>query len=196
LSQRYGIKAAVPSAVLTTPQHWLVASADALLLDGKPIAVQLTQPLGMVESQQMLFVASSVQLQILSRDGNNIDTIPATLLPIAKIARIGSGCAGVVIADAEKIFASQDGVDWQPCGSDVLWATATPLTEQQRQIVEPLLQPGISVERLLLDLHSGRLLGSWGPYFIDAVGFCLVLLALSGVWMFSQQRRHQHRPHR
>jgi hypothetical protein len=174
-----------------TAGHWLVATSTAILLDGKPIATAPTQPLGMVESGAMLFVASATQLQIFSPGGAPIDTIPAALLPITNIERIGSGCAGVVIAGADKVFASGDGTDWQPCASAVVWTTAAPLTAQQQEIVEPILQPGISAERLLLDLHSGRFLGAWGPYFVDAVGFGLVLLALSGLWMFSQQRRRR-----
>jgi hypothetical protein len=195
IMQRYGIKSALPDRIWPTASHWLAATPEALLLDGKIVTAQALQPLGMVENNAMLFVASAMQLQILNSEGESIDTIQAALLPVAMIARIGSGCSGVVIGDGQHSFVSSDGATWQPCAATVLWSTSAPLSAAQRQLIEPLLQPGISVERLLLDLHSGRFLGTWGPYFVDVLGLALVLLALSGLWMFSHQRRRRRLQH-
>ena len=44
-------------------------------------------------------------------------------------------------------------------------------------------QNGLTVERLLLDIHSGRFFGSWGIYLIDLFAILFLLLALSGAWM-------------
>lgn len=46
----------------------------------------------------------------------------------------------------------------------------------------------ISWERLLLDLHSGRLFGAWGPWLMDAMAILFVVLALTGVTMWSVGR--------
>ncbi len=53
------------------------------------------------------------------------------------------------------------------------------------------IQPAarISVERWLLDAHSGRLLGHWGVWFVDALALILVILVLSG-WALAK-KRHQ-----
>lgn len=189
--QRYGIKNDMPTQEFMAAPHWLVVTPDATWFDGKIIAASLGKPLGMVASNRMIFVASAAQLHVLADDGALIDTIDASQLPIANIARIGSGCGGVAIADATKIFASNDGANWQPCDADIVWAISAPLTTAQQQQIKPLLQPGVSLERVILDLHSGRFLGAWGPYFVDALGLGLTLLALSGLWMYSQQRRRR-----
>jgi len=198
--QRYGIKTILPEQAFVAASHWLVATPEAIFLDGRSIGTSidsgLAQPLGMVVNNSMLFVASAKRLSIFTPDGAAIDSIDTSLLPIARIARIGSGCAGVVIADDNKMFASIDGVNWQACADTVSWAVSAPLTAAQQATIEPLLQSGISFERMLLDLHSGRFLGTWGPYFVDVLGAGLVLLGLSGVWMFAHQRRHrQKRPY-
>jgi hypothetical protein len=47
----------------------------------------------------------------------------------------------------------------------------------------------ISMERWLLDAHSGRLFGHWGVWLIDALALFLVILVLSG-WVLAK-KRHQ-----
>lgn len=42
----------------------------------------------------------------------------------------------------------------------------------------------ISVERLLLDLHSGRLFGGFGVILVDTMAALFVLLAATGAWMW------------
>jgi len=43
----------------------------------------------------------------------------------------------------------------------------------------------ITYERLLLDIHSGRILGEWGVYLVDAMAILFMLLAISGlvIWL-------------
>jgi uncharacterized iron-regulated membrane protein len=41
----------------------------------------------------------------------------------------------------------------------------------------------ITIERVLLDAHSGRLLGWWGKYLVDAFAIILSLLLISGWWL-------------
>jgi uncharacterized iron-regulated membrane protein len=47
----------------------------------------------------------------------------------------------------------------------------------------------LPLERLLLDLHSGRFFGSAGPWIMDAAAVLLVLLALSGTWIWLRRKR-------
>jgi hypothetical protein len=54
---------------------------------------------------------------------------------------------------------------------------------------------GLSLERVLLDTHSGRILGAWGVYLVDAAAFAFLLLACSGIWLWSR-RRASARAHR
>ena len=44
---------------------------------------------------------------------------------------------------------------------------------------------GLPWGRVLLDLHSGRILGIWGPYLIDGAAIALLILVCSGFynWM-------------
>lgn len=47
---------------------------------------------------------------------------------------------------------------------------------------------GLSVERLLLDLHAGRLLGVFGVWLVDLTAVVCLGLAVSGLWLWSRRR--------
>ena len=47
----------------------------------------------------------------------------------------------------------------------------------------------VNWERVLLDLHSGRLFGPWGVRLVDAMALLFAVLAVSGL-IISWRRRH------
>ena len=49
--------------------------------------------------------------------------------------------------------------------------------------------PGISVETLVLDLHSGRFFGFAGVLFVDLIGILMCVLAVTGLWAWISRRR-------
>lgn len=42
----------------------------------------------------------------------------------------------------------------------------------------------MTLERLMLDIHSGRILGAWGVYLVDMMAALFAILALSGLIMW------------
>lgn len=71
------------------------------------------------------------------------------------------------------------------------WTVPVELSATERQAYEAALAPGISVQRLLLDLHSGRIAGRYGPLALDVLAALLTVLSLSGAWLFLKLR-HRH----
>ena len=63
-------------------------------------------------------------------------------------------------------------------------------------IVEELKQgsqlPGISLETVILDLHSGRFFGDAGVLFVDFMGLLTVFLAMTGTYVWFMKRRKKH----
>jgi len=47
----------------------------------------------------------------------------------------------------------------------------------------------LPVERVLLDLHSGRFFGKIGPWLFDIAAALLILLSLTGSWIWLRRRR-------
>lgn len=60
----------------------------------------------------------------------------------------------------------------------------TPPAYLEKQLVQLHKGSEISLERVILDIHSGRFFGSWGPWIIDIIAVVFTFLALSGciVW--------------
>jgi uncharacterized iron-regulated membrane protein len=46
----------------------------------------------------------------------------------------------------------------------------------------------ISWERLILDIHSGRIIGQWGVILVDVMAILFLTMAVTGVWIWSRRR--------
>ena len=54
----------------------------------------------------------------------------------------------------------------------------------------------LTFERVLLDLHSGRIFGRAGPLVMDAAAVLFIALALTGFWMWLRRPPHAAPPGR
>ncbi len=73
--------------------------------------------------------------------------------------------------------------------SGVSWATAAPPDQElARALRNTWRGTGLPLERVLLDLHSGRILGEAGVWLVDAAALLFLLLAASGLWLWGRRR--------
>ena len=184
LAHWYNLDYTPPRQVFESQHHWLVLVDDNPILDGKALAVKLTALTGLAESGPLIALADQHQLFLFTGQGELIDKLADANLPLKDLQRIGTGCTGIAISDNIQTLSTADGIDWQPCATGVSWAAAQAIKPAQLAQVEPLLIPRISAEKLLIDLHTGRFFGRYGALVVDLIGGCLLLLALSGLWLF------------
>jgi hypothetical protein len=72
---------------------------------------------------------------------------------------------------------------------DINWSITENIAEEQEaEIIHRYKSNIISLETLLLDIHSGRFFGSYGALFFDVVGIILLFLAFTGVIIWFRQR--------
>lgn len=70
------------------------------------------------------------------------------------------------------------------------WSEAGQVPETLRlALAESIDREDITYERLLLDIHSGRILGEWGIYLVDAMALLFMLLAISGLVLWRKGRK-------
>lgn len=113
-------------------------------------------------------------------------------MPILRAGKLGDG---VVIATDERYF----GVDSATLNltaeswtnpADVAWAQPITLAaEQQRRIATHALGEVLHWERVLTDLHSGRILPVVGRYIVDFAALCLLYLSVTGIVIWIRTRK-------
>jgi len=83
-----------------------------------------------------------------------------------------------VLQTAAEIFTTDDGMSWKTGkAKHIVWSSAQVLPVELSQRYAGMLAPGLSLQRILLDVHSGRIFGRYGALFVDLLGLALLTLA-------------------
>ncbi|RMG57833.1 MAG: PepSY domain-containing protein [Gammaproteobacteria bacterium] len=194
LLQWYGI----PQPKLTQAMagdHRLISDGERLRVDDRslvlPVPGRMTAAL---EHEGLLLVGRRDDLLLVTPEGELIDRLE---LPVSALAHDPQGRIlvknrqGTFLLDAELS-------NWQPASTPASpdWQQAEPLDlARQPEIARRWRGRGLPLERVLLDVHSGRILGSWGVWLMDAAALVMLFLAVSGSWIWIDRKRKQ-RAHR
>lgn len=196
LNRWYGLP--MPRILAAYPDAAFVATPEAWLYQGHKLPEGGGAVVGVVALPDMLAVATAQSLVLYTRAGERIDTLRSSALPQLPLTALGGAGNALVIKTPGGLFSSTDGIAWQEFQSgNMTWSQAG---EPNAGLTAPLNQqlvPSLPLERILLDLHSGRLLGHYGPYLMDIAAVFLLMLSLSGIWIqwrsWRQKRRHPHK---
>ena len=194
LARWYGLAPEFPRHAFRSGGHDLIAANGRWLLDGRTSGEKFPAPVGLVELPDMVVVASSASLYIYGKDGALIDRLEKGALPATPVQAIGSGAQQLVLRTASGTFETADALSWRPAPRDAIaWSAPAELSAAERERYAQLLEPGVSVQQLLLDLHSGRFAGRYGPLAVDLLAVFLAVLSLSGAWLFLKPRHRRER---
>ncbi|WPJ97633.1 PepSY-associated TM helix domain-containing protein [Coraliomargarita algicola] len=175
--------------------HTLAHLNGQLFYDGQALT-HGDLPLGIVEGDPISVVATATQLIYLSGDGELIETIHHSQLPYDKLIAVGRS------GDDRPVLIAEEGC-WSP---DANWLDFD--TYQAGYNVSPLIQTelsdasaatildafqgsGVSLYRVMLDLHAGRLFGWGGRTLMDLTAIAILLLVSSGIggWLRKSRRK-------
>lgn len=196
LARWYGIASEFPVHGYAVGNDLLVGANGRWLFKNKMIAEDVPEPLGIVESDGVLYIATERSLYVYLADGRRVEKISGKSLPTAPILAIGTIHSQVALRGTAEVYSSPDGIDWKKtAGTGAAWSRPTAIPLSAREHIAALLAPGISVETLLADMHSGRILGAWGPTLVDLIALILVALAVSGSSVFIRSNRRTRAIH-
>jgi hypothetical protein len=152
---------------------------------------------GAVDFQDMTIVALANQLLLLTPRGELIERLDGASGVPAGIESIGvSADHSLTVRTANGDFRTNaELLQWRPAtaGQPVDWSVASELTASERRALDQAWRgTGLSVERVLQDLHSGRILGRGGEYLVDGVALLFLVLAGSGTWLWGRRRASMH----
>lgn len=190
----YGVSAPPPVAYAAAGRY-AAQLGDRLYLDRQEILRDAARLLGMLSLEDgLLLVALERKLLLLDGDGRLIEQLDDGAGVPAGMRRIGLDEAGRLVIDAAHGFylTDSDFITWQEQDTigRVDWSTPAALPGELHAVLRHHYRgAGLSYERVLLDLHSGRILGRWGVYMIDAAAVAFVLLAVLGIWVWAARGR-------
>ncbi len=179
----YGLQA--PDSVHSS--GGLTAVGDDLF-NGEGFILSLPDFRGAVSIGGVLVAAGQRELVLLEADTWEL----LERLPLSSRAEaIGIWRAGVILRTGEDyLLGDADLINWRtvtdpPDG--VAWARSRSLSGAQAALFRSLYRHRmLTLERVLQDLHSGRIFGRIGMLIVDAASILLVFLAISGLVMWAR----------
>lgn len=192
----YGARPPEVTAVFVAKGHW-VASAEGRVLAAPGENLPLSRGetlLGVFERDAVPWAVTDQQVLALSPDLD--DAFPLALFGLEEVSAVGhaSSCALVIKAQNGPWCLEIGELAGRPLepGVSVDWQQAQPVGALENQLLRAFYAQELTIERLLQDIHSGRVLPG-GMYLLDALGVVLLLQVWSGLWLWRRRRRFQRR---
>lgn len=174
----------------------LVWLEQKLLLDSAADIVSAGVMSAKVSSEavvDVVVIVSQTHLYIYNQQGELLDQLGSEAGIPEGIEALNINKEIVTVKTPSGYYQSDsDFFDWQAIYPIIepVWITpqvASPQKEQQASLA--YRSQFLTLERIILDAHSGRILGLAGVLFMDAVAILLILLSISGVYIWIRYAR-------
>lgn len=184
----YGIRAPDRPTGTNTNGRWISQVDNHLYLSGRQIIETTDRLVGAVTMDSFVVVALKESIVVLSNSGELVESlgqesgVPENILDVG-ISTIGQP----ILRTSTGLFQADDELlSWRPIDDiDVKWAEQAPVPDDvYEKIKGAYMGSGLPLERVVLDLHSGRLFGLMGVYVWDFIAVVIVALSISGLVMY------------
>ncbi|MEE9493098.1 MAG: PepSY-associated TM helix domain-containing protein [Gammaproteobacteria bacterium] len=190
----YGIKAAEVTAYPVNEQT--IAMLDGqLFLDTQKLHGHYDKLLSAVAKDDLRLIITQPDILLITSTGEIVERLKSTTVALHQTSRAGIDSGGHIVIDTPAGLFSPDADflqwnRWKDPSKEITWALASkPDKTYSQQLQKQYRSNILPLERVILDLHSGRIFGSIGPWVMDAAAVLLILLSLSGLWMWFKRRR-------
>ncbi len=188
----YGLDKTLPTRGFVDNQDWLASTTEKTVVNGYATQEPIPSPLGMLSIQEggrsTVYVATKEKLLALDGEANLVEEIPDYMLPVPGIVALGKlhqEGQDLIALRGENTYVSRDAFSWRQIDSNaaIQWSSMESLSPGMIEQTDDFASPTVSLEQLLIDLHSGRLFGEVGPWVINTVGFAALWLSVTGIWL-------------
>ncbi len=184
----YQIKPENDPVAFHPTEDWVSQVGERVYFDQIEIAKDINKLIGVIFVNDIYVVAFDSQLTLLTKQAEIIEHLTGAEGVPAGMEVIGHDDQGDVVIKASHGYyhVNLDALDWNE--HDFLeanWSETTPIPEELKSdLFKQYRGSGLTIERVLLDLHSGRIVGYWGVYFVDLIAILFLILAFTGIWMW------------
>jgi len=189
LLDAYGIEAPAVTASFVDGDHRATLLGSRLYVDGRELPFEADALTGLVVLDPLVVIATSFSVILLTADGEVVQQLDVSGELPGPIERIGKHTNVAVIESGQSLLKSDADVTGFTLSTDadaIAWSEASAIPASELAELQMLYRGrGLSVERLLVEVHSGRILSRAGPLALDIVGGGLIILSISGlvVWL-------------
>jgi hypothetical protein len=189
LARSYGVPLSEQIHGSQVDGHWYAQTGERLFMDGSAVASCLAPFQGAVAAQGLTVAGCGGDLLLLQGSEQVERLRPGQGVPA--FTRLGVAGEALVLETENRLLRF---------GLENLNSVVLAVSDWQPAVIEPLpavLQPRLQAasvpaslnwQRLLQDLHAGRVFGWAGQLVMDLAALLLVILALTGVIIWSRSR--------
>ncbi len=189
LLDSYGIELPTSFTSFSTSGKSVTQVEDAIYFEHHFVIDKQQSLKGAVQIAELVVVVTANDLLLLSSQGELIDHIPLT----TRVVAVASDNQFIYVKDGQKVYRVTEAFDGiesiERPAEQFNWMQALqPDRQLQAIIASDFRARSLNWERVLLDLHSGRLFGSAGPWIMDIAALLFLIMAVTGVWIWSRRR--------
>ncbi|MBT5150484.1 MAG: hypothetical protein HOM45_04440 [Nitrosomonadales bacterium] len=165
---------------------------NQVFIDNQPVIKNENPIIGAVFLNQMLVIAFPNKLILLTQKGELIEKITSASGMPVNIERLGLSGNRLYLKVSNQVWESIDQAQsWTATDLGFnSWSTEAGMPDEATKQIEVYFSgKGVSLEQFLLDLHNGNIFKGFGKWFLDIVGIFLLLLSISGFWIWIRRRR-------
>ncbi len=186
----YGLAAPAVRKSYPVGDAWVTQLEDRLYYNERELAGHYAALQGAIGVGDEVAVALADGVLLLDRQGNIVEEAHA-LRSLPTLQAIGEWNGKVVVQGGGEQFAAGPVLlTWsRSAHQHVQWSTAATPPVALGLAVRKLYQNKmLNTERVVRDIHNGRILGRWGGWFMDGMALAFIGMALTGTWMWWQRR--------
>ena len=166
---------------------------DQVFMGNQPIIKSENPIIGAALSNQVLFIAFPNEMVLLTQEGELIERISSTAELPENIQKLGVSEDILYLNTSNQLWQSSDqGQAWELSDSNFNdWSNEVIMPDQQTKQIEMYFSgKGVSLEQFFLDLHNGNIIKGFGKWLLDIIAIFLLLLSISGIWIWLKKRRY------
>ena len=191
----YGVNTPNQVVGVHTSNGWISQVGTGLYWDDKQVA-QCNEAafVGALWMSSRFVLSCKNELIVLDAEGEieeKFSPLYGLPIPVTGLSRNGSGDILIRVGSdgngSQLYLFDLAGARWtlQKSQLSLIWPSLVSVPDDLKKIlVNSYSGSDISWERVLLDLHSGRLFGQIGRWVMDVVAIAMLVLAFSGLWLW------------
>ena len=168
--------------------NWITQVDEHIYFNNKKIADNANKLIGVVNTNNAYAIAYDDKIILLTIEGEILESLGGTEGVPAGMKAIGSDEKNnIIIQSAHGYYrVNLDTLQWDEYNFlEANWSSTSEITEPLKtNILEQYRGTGLTIERVLLDLHSGRIISGWGIYLVDLIAILFIFIAFTGIWMW------------